>query len=287
MGEVEEGRLARLAGEINEAHRAFVGTFRTALEHGIRCGELLAQAKEQCPHGTWLQWLEANFDGSARTAQVYMQLYNRRDELRAKTQDSAHLSIDGALRELAAPLSNIPRRERVILERARELVEAGHFVSALSPHMEALESDPDEVRRGFVAETAHMALVCWSLAYRRTRSPLDDYLEYDPSAITPELLADITPKMQEAVDAIRWWVGECEWIEAQVRACDWPPGRGMPREAFDEDRKYMLLPELYVEDDEYVRWWNDGEDESSGNENGHGLPSPRAVVHALCGTPVV
>jgi hypothetical protein len=93
--------------------------------------------------------------------------------------------------------------------------------------------------------------------------------------------------MQEAADAIRWWVGECEWIEAQVRACDWPPGRGMPRAAFDEDRKYMLLPELYVDDDEFVRWWNDGETEYPGDEDGRGLPSPRAWVNARCGTPLV
>jgi hypothetical protein len=97
-----EKSLGKLAEEINASHRAFAGTFRKAVEHGIRAGELLAQAKEQCPYGTWLPWLEENFEGSARTAQEYMRLYRNRDEIRAKTRDSAHLSIGEALRELAS-----------------------------------------------------------------------------------------------------------------------------------------------------------------------------------------
>ncbi len=101
MGEVE--RLNTLAEQINAEHRAFVGTLRKTAEHGIRAGELLAEAKAQCPHGTWLPWLELNFEGSTRTAQEYMRLYNHRDEIRAKTRDSAHLSISGALGEIASP----------------------------------------------------------------------------------------------------------------------------------------------------------------------------------------
>jgi hypothetical protein len=101
------------------------------------------------------------------------------------------------------------------------------------------------------------------------------------------LLAEVAAEMERATNAIRWWVEQSEWIEAQVRACDWPPGQGMPNAAFDEDRKYMLLPELYLADDEYVRWWNDGEAEYLGDEDGYGLPSPRASVNARCGTPIV
>jgi hypothetical protein len=100
--EVEKS-LGKLAEEINAEHRAFVGTFRKTVEHGIRAGELLVKAKEQCSHGTWLPWLEENFEGAARTAQEYMRLYNHRDEIRAKTRDSAHLSVSGALKELGAP----------------------------------------------------------------------------------------------------------------------------------------------------------------------------------------
>ncbi len=101
MGEVE--KLENLAEQINAAHRSFVGTLRKTVEHGIRAGELLAEAKAQCSHGTWLPWLEQNFEGAPRTAQEYMRLHNHRDEILAKTRDSAHLSVSGALKELAAP----------------------------------------------------------------------------------------------------------------------------------------------------------------------------------------
>jgi hypothetical protein len=98
-----EKSLGKLAVEINAEHRAFVGAFKKTAEHGIRAGELLATAKEQCPHGTWLPWLEENFEGAPRTAQEYMRLYNHRDAVRAKAQDSAHLSMSGALKEIASP----------------------------------------------------------------------------------------------------------------------------------------------------------------------------------------
>jgi hypothetical protein len=102
MGEIEKS-LGGLAEEINAEHRAFVGTFRKTVEHGIRAGELLAAAKSECAHGTWLPWLEENFEGAPRTAQEYLRLFNHRDEIRAKTRDSAHLSIGGALKEIAEP----------------------------------------------------------------------------------------------------------------------------------------------------------------------------------------
>jgi hypothetical protein len=102
LTEVEKS-LGKLAEEINAEHRAFVGTFRKTVEHGIKAGELLTKVKEQCPHGTWLPWLEENFEGAPRTAQEYLRLYNHRAAVRAKARDSAHLSMSGALKEIAAP----------------------------------------------------------------------------------------------------------------------------------------------------------------------------------------
>ena len=107
MTEIEKN-LGKLAEEINAEHRAFVGTFRKTVEHGIWAGELLSRAKQECPHGAWLPWLEENFLGAPRTAQDYMRLYNHRDEVRAKTRDAAHLSVSGALKELAASSSTEP-----------------------------------------------------------------------------------------------------------------------------------------------------------------------------------
>lgn len=106
MGDIDkrEGHaLETLAGEINEEHRAFVGSLKKTAEHGIRAGELLTEAKGQCEHGTWLPWLEKNFEGSERSAQVYMQMFRNRGEIRAKYAESADLSISGALKEIGGP----------------------------------------------------------------------------------------------------------------------------------------------------------------------------------------
>ena len=97
------GKLDTLAGEINAEHRAFIVSLKKTAEHGIRAGELLAEAKAQCKHGEWLPWLRMNFEGSERSAQVYMQMYRNRDEIRAKYAESADLSISGALKEISAP----------------------------------------------------------------------------------------------------------------------------------------------------------------------------------------
>jgi hypothetical protein len=95
--------LVTLAEQINAEHRSFVGSLKKTAEHGIRAGELLTEAKSKCKHGKWLPWLDENFEGAPRTAQEYMRLYSHRDEIRAKTRSSAHLSISGALKEIASP----------------------------------------------------------------------------------------------------------------------------------------------------------------------------------------
>jgi hypothetical protein len=58
LTEIEKGRLDELADEIIAEHRAFVRTFRKAVEHGIRAGELLTEVKGNYEHGTWLPWLK-------------------------------------------------------------------------------------------------------------------------------------------------------------------------------------------------------------------------------------
>jgi Protein of unknown function (DUF3102) len=263
MGEVEKG-LAQRARAINEEHRAFVGTFRKTVEHGIRAGELLAEAKAECPHGTWLPWLEDNFEGSVRSAQEYMRLYNHRDEIRVKMQDSAHLSVSGALKERASPRRVIPERELAILKGVQVMWEAGRTVHV--PILEVLEGVPDEVRRGVVAETAWSALMCCLREYRLARAPLED--EDGRSELTPSGLSLVLREVEAAASILRWWVEQSEGIETQVRACDWPPGRGMPDAAFNPERKHLLLSDLYED----------------GSEDG--FYSPRGFVRELCG-PVV
>jgi hypothetical protein len=56
----------------------------------------------------------------------------------------------------------------------------------------------------------------------------------------PKLLEDVDRELAE----LEWWLGRVNWLESQVRAEDYPPGRGMPDAAFDESRKHMTLKEL-------------------------------------------
>ena len=107
MGEV--AKLGTLAERINAEHRACAVAALDALEHAMAAGELLMQAKDACPHGTWLAWLEDNFVGSVRTAQVYMRLSRDRLMLEAaKAQGAAYLSIAGAMQALAEPPKGVP-----------------------------------------------------------------------------------------------------------------------------------------------------------------------------------
>jgi hypothetical protein len=260
VSEVEK-RLGELADAINAEHRAFVETFRKSVEHAIHAGGLLSEAKAQCAHGEWLGWLEDNFEGAPRTAQEYMRLYHHRDEIRAKTRDSAHLSVSGALKELAAPVrpEGLPPDEWEIVRRAHEVV------WFLDPDMERLTERlaacEENTRRGFVAQMAWSAMLFQGQEYALMLHTIE---EEGLHSVTPKLLTTL----QAEAEKLRWWVERSEWIEGLVRACDWPPGGGMPTAAFDEHRKHLPLCKLY--DDE--------------NENG--IPSPRGRIREFCG-PVV
>lgn len=100
--------LALLGQEINQEHRLCADAAYSAVEHAIRAGELLVEAKAGVKHGDWLKWLEENFEGSRQTAQVYMKLHKNRDEL--KSQSSSFFSIDSALKQLAGPKEDSAQR---------------------------------------------------------------------------------------------------------------------------------------------------------------------------------
>jgi hypothetical protein len=55
--------------------------WQSAVEHAIRAGELLIEAKAQVEHGEWLPWLKQNFPGSGRTARNYMRLAENRQRV--------------------------------------------------------------------------------------------------------------------------------------------------------------------------------------------------------------
>jgi hypothetical protein len=97
-------RLNTLATHINEEHRRCEAAFRSGLEHALKAGELLLEAKDGVPHGSWEAWLADNFEGSLRTAQIYMRVARARKQFEdPKTQRVADLSLREAIKELSTP----------------------------------------------------------------------------------------------------------------------------------------------------------------------------------------
>jgi Protein of unknown function (DUF3102) len=92
--------LDRLADRIRTEHEHFELSLRAGLRHAKNVGDLLIQAKEQVGHGHWLRWLRDDCGINNRTAQKYMRVARRWDELEA---------------ESGTPVSELTLREATLL----------------------------------------------------------------------------------------------------------------------------------------------------------------------------
>ena len=106
-------RLDTLAEQINEEHRKVEAAMANTLQHARRAGKLLLEAKERTHHGEWLSWLEANFKGSARAAQMYMRVHSRWPDIEANTKSVSDLTLTGALGAIGPVQEADVTRERV------------------------------------------------------------------------------------------------------------------------------------------------------------------------------
>ncbi len=96
--------LDALADRINAEHEACHASMQKGLDHALKAGALLLEAKAGLPHGEWLPWLGENCpDISERTAQRYMRLAENRGELETKPATVADLTIRAAEELLAVP----------------------------------------------------------------------------------------------------------------------------------------------------------------------------------------
>lgn len=114
--------LATLAEQINAHHRQCESAMRSGLSHALEAGQLLAEAKTQCPHGTWGDWLAEHFEGSERTSQAYMRVARRWPELEAnaKAQRVADLSLRDAIKLLTEPRAETPESYQRHIEELEE-----------------------------------------------------------------------------------------------------------------------------------------------------------------------
>lgn len=60
--------------QINAEHAKAETLLASALEHARRAGALLLETKQLLPHGSWEPWLDKHFNGTDRTARLYMQV---------------------------------------------------------------------------------------------------------------------------------------------------------------------------------------------------------------------
>lgn len=70
-----------LVPSINREHKAVVDALEKGLDHALKAGEYLSQAKRLVGHGGWAEWVEKHCEFSYRTARSYIRVYNKRDEL--------------------------------------------------------------------------------------------------------------------------------------------------------------------------------------------------------------
>lgn len=94
--------LENLATRINAEHRACDAAAGKAIEHAIRCGEMLLEAKGHREHGGWMLWLAANFEGSQDLANKYMRVARNSEPVINLTSEgsASPISLRGALEEI-------------------------------------------------------------------------------------------------------------------------------------------------------------------------------------------
>jgi hypothetical protein len=94
--------LDELAAQINAEHDECIAAFKRGLDHAMRAGDLLIQAKALVGHGKWMPWFRKHCPRmSERTAQVYMRLARHRAQV--ESAGPAGLTIDSVLATLAWP----------------------------------------------------------------------------------------------------------------------------------------------------------------------------------------
>jgi len=116
-GEVLESRavvatpqLYALAERINLLDHQAVTALTNGLEHAIRAGEALAEAKAIVGHGKWLVWLAENCPAVGRTsAAKYMTIYQGYREGRlAQITTGGNLSVNAVAAALSGPRRGQP-----------------------------------------------------------------------------------------------------------------------------------------------------------------------------------
>lgn len=71
----------KLAPQANEYHRLAMQSCKATLEHAVNGGKVLLQMKEVIKHGEWERYVDERLDMAVSTAQKYMRLASKYDEM--------------------------------------------------------------------------------------------------------------------------------------------------------------------------------------------------------------
>ena len=199
--------LAALADKINEEHRRCEGALLEGMEHAIRAGEHLLQAKELAPHGSWLGWLRDNFEGSKRTAQDYMRVAREVPRLPAEMRDAvAHLPYREIIRTLAAPREGDGRTP----DGLHESEESANYRWARGVIKDSTNATPEDLIRAM-----NLHLHRQPLTKTDTADALEESLEaeragelgpeYDPDDVLPPDNTASVGRMLDRPDLFDTW----------------------------------------------------------------------------------
>ena len=146
--------LPALASEINAAALSAGSAAKDAVQHALRAGRLLIEAKDQLPHGQWEPWLAEHCQVSPRMARAYMRLAKMLPSLE-NGNDVAVLSLRQALQTIAlpppAPASERVRPPRDETGRAAKLIAS--TATSLKRLQRELEGNCNGVSRTQLAAT--------------------------------------------------------------------------------------------------------------------------------------
>ena len=136
--------LRHLAAAINREHAAAIEAARTAVEHAVRCGQLLIKAKSDLGHGEWLPWLKGNCSAiSERTAQAYMRLAREIPRLDpAKAQRVADLPLRQALAAVADERLSLPAIDAFNNSLSDEWYTPQWWIGLARAVMGSIDTDP-------------------------------------------------------------------------------------------------------------------------------------------------
>lgn len=135
-----DATLDEMASEIKTEHDAVLHAVRKSLAHARNAGELLAKAKQQVKETEfqWGKWVEKKCGIIERTANNYLRIYERWDEIEAKSKtqpgDLARLTVRAALAMLKSTHRPPKAQRKLTLAVIRERMAQHH-----------IEGDPAEL----------------------------------------------------------------------------------------------------------------------------------------------